>query len=496
MQDDMDYGLELMSNLEYQEAINVLTAYINFSKPNKDAIAICQYNIGVAYYSLKKYEKAIEYLSKEYHLETYQRNARATFGICKIAIGDVEEGREVLKKIIEERKDDPAFRKAVFSLVPLIVSDDKLLALKLYDELYESTFKSEDDANNEDFNKLRTISQYYKAEIYFSEKNNVETLESLKKSLMHANTLDSLDINFSIYNLSKEKNKNVVFNIIDTIIEQELRFDLKHSYPISFCENHLYNYLSSSFDLLNLNQFERLLNYSYDKLFEQKIDKYQIVYSVRKFSTRNEELLKYILSNESNVSDSTLIQVYRDLAFLYPHNNSTFFAYFNKYQQLFLKIDNVNNTDIYLYALAIKNRFDENKFKDGLILCRTIDNRIVNLEDEELKFESIVIYYWYSNLSHRLNKREDAVRYAEKTIHLANDSKKESTSMIDEEGIKSIVTQMNDLKQVTETRTPMVKEKKYGRNQKVKVRCKDGSVKEGKYKKFEADILAKRCLII
>jgi hypothetical protein len=55
---------------------------------------------------------------------------------------------------------------------------------------------------------------------------------------------------------------------------------------------------------------------------------------------------------------------------------------------------------------------------------------------------------------------------------------------------------MNQIKQSIRTSTPITTGMKYGRNDKIKVRYKDGSVKDGKYKKFEADILAKRCLII
>jgi len=496
MQDDFSYGLELMENLEYQEAIDTLINYINNSKPNKDQIVVCNYNIGQAYYSLKKFEEAIEYLSKDYHLESYQRNSKSTLGICKIAVGEIEEGKKILNEITNEQKDDNAFRKAAFSLAPIVKSDDSKEALKLYDEVYQSTFRSEDDANNEDFNKLRALSQYYKFEIHLKNKENDKSIECLNEALRYSSVSDSVYIKFLIYTISESNNEKQKLEIINSIIDQKLKFEKFKSDPLSFNEVHLFNYLNLYFDPLNQTQFERLLNYSYNILYNQKISKFQIVYSSVNFSIQKEEVLKYILRNEIEVSDSILLKTYRDLALTTLRDTTEFFTFFNKYKDLFLKTDLLNKDDIYLFSLAIKFYSDKNKNHDGIKLCRALDVKINNIEDKELKFESVIIYYWYSILSFSLIKKDDAIKYANITIQLIAKSKNKITSMIDEKGLKNIVQQMNQVKRSFTRSTPIIKERKYGRNEKVKVKFKDGIIKEGKYKKFEADILAERCHII
>ena len=125
-----------------------------------------------------------------------------------------------------------------------------------------------------------------------------------------------------------------------------------------------------------------------------------------------------------------------------------------------------------------------------------INQNYSNIEDEELKFEYVIIYYWYSSLYFSLKKREKAIEYANIAINIVDKSKNKRTSIIDEKGLKSIYEQLVQIKTASINQKPIVKTKKYGRNDRVKVKYKDGNIQENKYKKLEADILAERCVII
>lgn len=495
-QDNYSYGLEKIDQLEYEEAISALIEFVSNSLPTKTQLEVCNYNIGFAYYNVRKLEDAVVYFSKEYTIDLYKGNSKSLLGICKLGIGKQEEGVEILEEVINQGSKDFAYRNAVINLAPIVKVTDKLRALKLYEELYNSTFENGDDTSDDELNKLRTLARYYKAEIFFEDKDIEKTLESLDGALKYASPMDSINLKFSKYNISKVKDENLKFDIIDSIIEHNLKFDTRHSYPISFSESHLLNYLDLCFDPLNQVQFERLLNYSFTELFDKKIDKYQIAYSSSKISNKGEEILKYILANESNVSNLIILQVYQDLAFNSSGKGSEFFTYFDKYRTLFIDMDKVNGADIYLFALAIKNYSDVNKIEEGIELCQTIDGRIKNIEDEELKFESVIIYYWYSNLHFSLKNQDKSIEYANKTIQLIKDSKRKRTSMIDERGLKSIIEQMNQIKNSSVIRIPVISQKKYNRNEKVKVQYLDGRMVENKYKKLEADILADRCKVL
>lgn len=495
-QDNYSYGLEKMDQFEFEEAIQFLNEYITNSSPGKQQIEICNYNIGFAYYKLRKLERAVEYFSKEFTIELYKGNTKSLLGICKIGLGEIEEGVKVLEDIIQNKTFDFAYRNAILNLTPFIAKKDKQRALSLYDDLFSSTLENSDDTSDFELDKLRTLANYYKAEIYFENKEIENAQSAIKEALKFSSLGDSLYLKFSLFNLAEDKNVNIVKEIIDTIIISELKFDKEYAYPISFNENHIISYLNAGFEHGLLGSFENLLEYSYQKLFSKNVDKFLIAYNSSKESNKKLDILKYILSNKENVSVAVVLLTLRDLAFTFSNNYSEFFNYFDEYQIAFSNNETLINDDIYLFALAIKHYSDIKKINEALELCSIIEDKLQNNDDEELKFESLIIYYWISSLNFSLNNRDQAIAYADKTINLITYSKRERTSMIDEKGLKVISEQMNQIKNSSIIRKPVINHKKFGRNEQIKVQYLNGEIKDGKYKKFEADILADRCKII
>jgi len=500
-QDDFSYGLDKIDQLEYSEAITILSEFISNSSPSKPQLEVCNYYIGFAYYSLKDLENALLYFSKEYTLDPYHRNSKSFLGICKFGIGKKEEGIEILEELIREKSNDFAYMNATLNLARFTVADDRNKALNLYEKLYDSTYENSDDTKEEELDRLRTLAHYFKSEIYIEENSKTKALKSLKKALKYANFSDAVHLKFLIYAFLGKKNEKIKDEILDAIVEQKLKFDKGYSYPISFSEQNLYAYLDLYFDSENQSNFESLLDYSFTSLFNKKVDKYQIVYSLSTISSKSANILKYILANKDEVAETILLQVYKSLSFITSNKNATFFTYFNKYKDLFVRLDSIDSNDVHSFAFAIKKYYDTYEIQKGIELCRLIENRITNLEDEELKFESLIIYYWYSNLYYLLDDKTNSVRYADVTIKLIKESKKERTSLIDEKGLKSMVEEMYKIKFSVTVGAPISKvmsnlQKKYRPNDKMKVRYINGEIVEGKYKKLKADIKAGKCKIL
>lgn len=495
-QDNYSYGLEKIDQFEFEEAIQLLNEFLTNSSPTKQQIEICNYNIGFAYYKLRKLEKAVESFSKEYTIDFYKGNSKSLLGICKLGLGEIEEGLKTLEEIILNKTNDFAYRNAILNLAPFITKKDKQRALSLYDDLFASTLENSDDTSDFELDKLKTLANYYKAEIYFENKELDDAQIAIQEALKYSTLSDSLFLKFSLFNLSSDKNVNIIKEIVETIINSELKFDKDYSYPISFSENHIISYLNVSFEFDLMDCFENLLEYSYQKLFSKKNDKFQILYIASKESSKQIDLLKYILSKREIASENIILPTLRDLSFAFSKNQSEFFKYFYQYQVLFSKSDILLNDDIYLFAIAIKLKSDIKKINEALEMCFNIENKIKDTNDDELRFESLIIYYWISSLYFSLNQRQQAIEFADKTINLIADSQRERTSMIDEKGLKVITEQMNQIKSSSIIRQPITYQKKYGRNELVKVKYLNGDIKEGKFKKFEADILAERCKII
>ena len=172
--------------------------------------------------------------------------------------------------------------------------------------------------------------------------------------------------------------------------------------------------------------------------------------------------------------------------------------YFSKYLQVFKNVKSIVYEDIYLFAISIKLSSDNKNILHALQLCDIIISRIENSEiNKELKFDSVIIYYWYANLFFSNKERSQAIKYADFTLKLIKESDNLKTTLLDEAGLKYISEQLNKIKQSSLVTRPILNyNKKIGRNEKIKVRYKNGEIKEDKFKKLEADILANRCIII
>jgi tetratricopeptide (TPR) repeat protein len=496
-QDDYNLGLELMDQLEFREAIETLSDFLANSNPTPVQIEVCNYNLGFAYNKLQNFEAAEKFFSKEYSEPLYKRNSKSLLGICKLGLGKTEEGRQILEEIIDTPVSDFSYRNAILNLAPIIASEDAERALVLYDSLFNSTLEGDRETPEEELAQIRTLSKYYKAEIYHDRGDTESTIKSLQEALEHSSASDSLFIRYSIYRLVEPKDVEFKATLVNTIINDSLKFDTANSYPISFSENHLYTYLNLVFDESNLELFDRLVDYAESTLYNTKVKREYIVYTASISSSEKGGILNYILKNHENLDSTLLVKIYGDLCFAYSEDSIAFSKNFLEYRKLFLQQNAVGSTDVYLYALAVRNESNFKNYHEAIRLCSEIDTCLSNQEmGEELKVESVIIYYWYANLGFSIRDYQMAVRYANKTIDLITALKLKRTSIIDEKGLKSIIEQMQQIIVSSFTRQPIVNAKKYGRNDRVKVRYLDGKVVEDKYKRLEADILADRCTIV
>lgn len=493
---NLSYGLEKIEQFEYEDAITALTGFIENSDPKESKLEICNYNLGYAYYQIGKIDKAIEYFSKDYNADLYKRNSKSLLGICKIGIGLYEEGIEILEKIIETKSNDFAYRNALLNLAPLLRDDNKNRSIELYDELFRSTFEPGDDTKHDELNKLRTLAQYYKTEIYFQDKEPNKALESTEVALKYASPSDSLYLKYFKFNLLEGAGEQLNSEIIDTIINYNLKFDTGSSYPISFSEAHLALYLELVFDSSNIKLFKDLLNYIETELYSDKSESFKLVYVSSINSDKSRDILNYMLGFEESIPQELLLKIYRDLSFKYFNNPSEYLIKFKKYKIIFEKSKEILSDDIYLFSLAIKYNSNLNRIKNALELCDFIDSRINNLGNKGLEFDSIIIYYWYAALNFSIKNKIKSIQYAKKAMNIIIDLKIKHTSMIDEEGLKSIMEQLKQIIDSSIIKPKKNQEKKYGRNEIIKVKYLNGKIVENKFKKLEVDILNERCTII
>lgn len=504
--DNFNYGLEKIESHDYLEAIESLLEFLTNSNPNRTQIEVCNYNIGFAYYKLNNYEKAINYFSSEFNLPLYKSNSQSLLGICKIGIGKLIEGVEILEEIVKNKTNDFSYRNALLNLANAVQNENNERALILYNQLYESTFITSDEISDFELKQLKSLSLYYQAEILLKQNNVIEALSKIEEAINKCNPSDSLFLNYIKYDIIEIKDESIKTNLVNTIIDNKLKLENPISNILSFTHNSLYYYLDFVFNSTNSELFENLLNYIITNLLHSS-NKYEIILETSSISKNNkEEILNYLLKFETELNSDLLIKAVKELTFININNSNKYFIYFEKYLNLFNKNEIVKTDDIYLFAFAIKLYAESSNIKKGLELCTIIDKRIHNIQEENLKFESVIIYYWYTNLYYSLKDKVNSLKYSEIALNLIESSKKDTTSMIDEEGIYTIKEQLIGIKkQLTSTiqvpkqainLSPVVSSKKYNRNDILSVRYLDGGEKKAKFKHIESDLKLGKCKII
>lgn len=484
-------GLTKYSEKEYQEAIDIFSLVLENAR-NTSEVDGCNYFKGLSYLKLNKFEEAIVYFSSEFKESLYKNDALAFLGVCQIAKGD-KNGISTLEKAIQTETNTHAYHNALLNLAINVNDDDK--ALILFEKLYDSTFKSE-NYDELELKQLRVLSLYYQADLLEKQGNNETALAKTNLALEDSSLPDSLFLLYNKSNLLEQKDQNIKKELANRIINNRLQFEKKESYPINFNEQHAYLYLYFIFDMDDLSLFQNLLTYLSTNLILNK-SKHEIIFRASLVAEEKKiEILNYLLQFSNEIDEELLLVIYRELTFINIENQSLFFDTFNKFLILFKKYDALISKDIYIFGLCIKFYSDKNNILKAIELCDVINSKIEKIEDENLKLESVIIYYWYSNLYFSKRDKFNAIKYADITLEIIKNSNGKKMSMIDEKGLKSISSQLHQIKFSSNITKPIITEKKYSRNDRVKVKYINGSIIEKKYKYVEADILAERCEII
>lgn len=493
------YALAKYDDKEYADAIEIFENVLTDSNPSKSDIEACLYFNGISYFKLDNYKKAIENFEKNLYADSYSTESKSYYGICKIITGEKDLGIKILEEVIEEETHNYTYHNALYNVAINIQDADR--SFNLFTRLFNSTFKSQaEEQGEEELNRLRTTSLYHQAELLIEKNQNEEALAKINNALEYSTLSDSLFLNLLRYQINEIKDISIKNNFADIIITNNLRLVTKNVSPLSFTEDTLLDYLDFVFDESNLASFEKLLDYSLANL-TLKRNKFELIYDTKVASTTNKmPLLIYLLRFETEINDDLLKITFKDLAYYNISETQIFLEYFNKFLPFFNKDESIDNSDIYLFAIAIKQHLDSSKTREALNLCRIIDQRVYNIKDENLRFESSIIYYWYTNLFISLNDKTNILKYADLSLNLINSSNRKKSSMIGEEGINKIKEQLIEIKAKYSFTKPILRHivttKKYNRNDIVKVKYIDNSIAEKKYKLIEPDLKSGKCQII
>jgi hypothetical protein len=494
----LSYAVEKVENKDFNDAISLLTDYIMNHSPNESESELANYYIGLSYYHLSETEKALQFFSKEYKTLLYQANARSFLGFCHLKIGNVEKGIEILETVIRKKESEFAYNNALLNLGTHYIETEPKRSIELFTKLIDSV-KDRTDQDNKEVVDLQLFANFYLARIHLSANDLTNALLHIKAAQANASNTELVPLYYLQYFVENDQCEYLIQKIVDTIIDNNLDITYNSSRPTEFDENVLFRCLIIVYNYKHNELFAKLLDYVYSNIYRETKSKNEIIFLVanKANSSTAISMLQHIIAQGTQNENITLvIKSIRTILDLTLDNTKLFEHYLQEYVLLFENHDfNIEFADIRLFAYAVKKKSDKNKIDEGLYLCSLIEKRFKNLH-EDLAFEILIIFYYYASLSFSKRNYDNATKYAKKSIEILQSSTKKATNLVDEKGLAQIANQMKQIIQSSQFQTPIITDKKYGRNEKVRVEYTDGTIKEAKYKKIEADVLAERCIII
>lgn len=496
----LNYALEKIDMSEFSEAIQLLLEYLNKAEPKKAELEICYYNLGYAYYSIHNFSEAIDYFEKDYSANGYIDNAKCFLGICKIAIGQRDEGIEILESIVIKKTNSFAYRNAVLNLAIQFSVNNKQKSINLLEELIAKTYDDDKDSSIDELNNLRATAHYYIAEVYYSEDNIDKANYHINNAIQCANTADSLYLNYYKYLYLNDKEYDLCEIIISNIVEGKIKFNNIPNYSINFCEQHLLLYLEFVSNNGTNEQFETLLKYSTNELFLGKFNKYEIVYNAWNIKKdENSNLVQYIMNSKNDIDVEIRFKIYRDLLIIYyKSNKGNFIKLFEQYHNLFMENKSIEVVldDIYFYVGATKYKYDRREIDVAIEWCDFFEKMLFESACDNIKLEGVIISYWLTILYNENSNNEKTREYADKTIDVINETRESKRSLLTDEAIKNIKEQVVSIKNKIYYNYLAIVDKQYDRNEKVKVQYKDGRIIIDKFKRIKEDILLEKCKVI
>lgn len=510
-------AIEQFEKENYIEALNTFERFLsenNFEEADK---SLCYYYMGYASYRNSDFAKAIQYLSKtQFDVEEdgkwYFRMLNLK-GLANYYHGQIEESLACFKNVMDSGRKDEIYVRALLNFGSISLKSDKLNhrdeAIKIFNEIIdESGFKKE-KLKEHFIKELKSIAHYNLAQIQNSNGDFINATTNYKQAIQlgKANTKPAIILALLEITETKEDKHDLLNQLIDLIGDGKIKpIENDPEKPIDFSFDELRNIAINTFLNYNDTLFNKLKPHL-SLLGEKSIPKH--LYDLAIFSiNKNKDwetaikLLNGVYDNFENIEfaidNETKYNTLKLLAYFTRTQEST--GKHTEYLNLFAKerLAMVDYLDMEIFANLIYSLSERKKYQEALKYVNLINSLRPSVPEGNL-INYLVIYHLELNIYFYLNNRQKAVQKAEEIILLANDEKVklQNSNLLGETGLEVIRQNAESILNPTaRVQTPVKTAKTYSRNQVIKVRYKDGTTLETKFKKVENDLKTGACFIL
>jgi tetratricopeptide (TPR) repeat protein len=482
-----------------------------------------KYYIGKSYYLIGNHEISNQYLiekpiTKGVSEDWYYWQA-FYIGANYLKLGNFEKSLIYFDEIIQNGTIPQIVINAMVNKGELLINSPIQYSFQEIESIYLNSINFINEKSERIIEKEKYLSLiYYRlGELYQKDKEKANIAVSIFEKGLQYSSDENLVVFYLLiddsYGKDFGKRKALYDDLSKIIIEKQIKYNKSEERIIpEFNELQLLLILSNLVKFNLSDNFNSLLEYSLNILYDNNLPEYQLIYKASVFAINNEDLkvgkeLQKKVINFSDVDDKTLRSCYQVLGILEynERNTSLSIEYLSKYVKLFHDNENFNEElqviDFNAFNTLIDYYREKKEYERTFQIAKIIEYHFDEKLNNENKANSIVILYFIMDYFAFIGDRINATNYGKKIISLVDIVKPvlKELSYVDKKGIENIEKQtkllLRNLEQVKSIE-PIQVEREPGRNEFVKVKYKNGRELVTKYKKVMEDIKKGECRII
>lgn len=503
---------------KYSESLSTFEKYLKDHEISEGPDnANTYYVIGHCAYAIQNFEKALKYFSKanfDAEDEAIWHNKTLSYrGLVLYQLNRFEESLTCLKTIIDNGKKDAIYAAALLNYGSIALKSDIVRhrdeAISIFNEIVNETAFKLDKLNESFLNELKSIAYYNLAQIQKFDGDIIPSIRNYKSAISLGKDIIKPRYILALLqiNKSKEENYNYLNQLVDSILSGSIiPMDEDPERPMDFNYDEFRQICLLAFTESKNDLFTKIEPHL-TKLGEQS--KWKHLHELAVFAINIDNswdkailILNYIYesmkSSAEFVDDETKYNTLKLLAYATEIKESKNYdiEYIDLFQEK--RLFPIDFLDMGIFINLIFSLTENRKFDEALQYA----NIIVSLKDsapEKNLINYLVIYNLELKIYSYQKDKENALLRAEQIINLANIEKiKHQKSQFIGETELNIIKQNAEsiLRPKKKNIMPVKSTKIYCRNQILKVRYKDGTILETKFKKVEKDISTGECMVL
>jgi tetratricopeptide (TPR) repeat protein len=509
-------ALEKFEKEDFNESFNIFERYLKQNEFEESEKPVYYYYMGSAAYRISKFKEALHYINKSSF--DPEEDSKWFFkvlnlkGLIYFYLNQVDESLSCFHEVLKADRKDDNYVRALLNYGSIASTSDKseyeFEASRIFNEIINETGFNKDKLKEDLIFELKSVAHYNLAQNYSLKKESEKAIIHYNQALEYCKETVRPKIIIKLLKVSKDDTKNnlLLEELIRLIVDKNIKPNSKDpDKPLEYSFDDLNNLLIHTF-IYRFDLFENLTP-SLNVFGEKEISEHLYDLALFSINENNDwskalKILEYLYSKLSaenfKISDEIKYQILKLLAFSSRPKESTkihleYISIFEKVQ-----LSPIDYLDFEIFANLVFTLVERHKYSEALKYVYII-NSVKTHVSENLLINYLVIGHLELNIYFYLNERIKAIGKAKEILRLAEDEeiKLQKSNLLGDTGLEIIKQNAESiLRPTARVQSPIRRSKSYGRNEIIKVRYKDGTIIETKFKKVETDLKNEECFIL